>query len=457
MASWSDDELSTLTFGDVRNDDRFKMVVSCMSDNPGASIPQVFNNAADAKATYRLLSNEAVKPEAVYDALHESTAARMSAEESAMVLVVHDTTSLDYSTHPATSGLGPLGGGDGSDGHGLFVHTSMAVTCDGVPLGVLHQQTWARDPNNVGTRHFRHDRPIEDKESYRWLVGIELINGTIPDMMWMLHVADREADIFELLWLPRPEYAHLLIRVCHDRCVVEEAAHLMAAVAAAPQMGVYDVIVRQFPEHKPRAVRLAVRCAPVTIKPPQRSLRHNPALTPVAMTAIWVQEVDAPEGKEPIEWLLLTDLPVEDLATAREFVHYYTCRWLIERFHYVLKSGCKLEDSQLRTLERLQRLLALYCVIAWRLLWMTYAARERGDQPATVAFDDSEWRLLYRWAKGRHAPVGAEPPSLREAVLWLAKLGGFLARKCDGEPGVKVLWRGLTKLQYMLIGAALAT
>ena len=451
MASWVSDELSTLSLGDVRREDRLKQVIERMADNPTGSIPQVFSDTSDVIAAYRLLSNAAFEPEAVYDALCESTVSRVR-EESALILVAHDTTSLDYTKHSATEGLGPIGGGnDGTAGQGIFVHSSMAVTSDGLPLGLLNVRTWTRDPEQVGLRHSRHERPITEKESHRWLEGLAAASRCLPQDREVLHIADREADIFELFAAPRPQQAHLLIRATRERCLSDGAGNLWDVMAAMPQAGTYTITVRQYPDHKPREARLAVRYRAVTLKPPAKALRHNPDLEEITMTAIWVTELDPPKAREPIDWQLLTDLTVADLAAARELVSHYTRRWLIERFHYTLKSGCGTEDSQLRTAERLQRLLALYCVVAWRLLWMTYVARGRGDHPCTTAFADVEWQVMYRYHHGKQ-PLPDQPPPLRDVVLWMAQLGGFLARKGDGDPGVKVLWRGLIRLQDIVTG-----
>ena len=187
-------------------------------------------------------------------------------------------------------------------------------------------------------------------------------------------------------------------------------------------------------------------------------------LAPVAVTAVEAHEADPPAGKAPLAWVLLTTLPVADLAAAVQCVTYYSRRWLIERYHYTLKTGgCRLEDSQLQDFAALTRLLALQCLVAWRLLWLTYLSRAAGEQPCTVAFSDLEWRVLDRAVQRRdphfHRQSGynassGEPPPLRTAVRWLGKLGGFLGRKGDGEPGITVLWDGLMILYPLLLGVA---
>ena len=459
MRQWIADQLRTTTLGDTRRKDRVAFMIEQFAAKPGESIPQVFGDWKDIKAAYRLLSNPLVSPAEIHAALCDSCVGRLQ-EQNGMVLAIQDTTSLDFSAHPHTSGLGPLGGGDGSAGHGFFLHSVLAVGADGVPLGLLHQEVWARDPADIGKHHQRHERPLEDKESSRWLRALDAVHRAVPASVEVLTVGDREADIYALLAFERPAHSHLLIRAAQDRRVDGEAGHLRAAVEAAPEAGRYELLVRQHPTHAMRNATVAVRFCEVTLLPPLTGGRRSD-LPPVALTALEVREVPAaeraatPGDRAPLRWLLLTDLPVADLATARDLVGRYCQRWLIERYHYVLKSGCKIEDHQLHTAAALQRLVAIYCVVAWRLLWMTYAAREHPQEPCTVAFSDLEWQILY-WRQYGRKELPDKPPDLREAVRWLAKLGGFIGRKGDGEPGVKVLWRGLMQLQENVIGYQLA-
>ena len=225
---------------------------------------------------------------------------------------------------------------------------------------------------------------------------------------------------------------------------------------AAPEAGRHEMLVRQHPTHTMRKVTVAVRFCKVTLLRPAHGVRDTDVPS-VTVTAILAREVEGSSdtGHAPLEWLLLTDLPVKDFHDAVRMLRYYSLRWLIERFHYTLKSGCKLEDRQLRTVGALLRLLAIYCIVAWRLLWLTYAAREHGDEPCTVAFSELEWHILYWRLYGRKA-LPDKPPTLREATRWLGQAGGFPGRKGDGEPGVKVLWRGITELHSNVVGYLLA-
>ena len=225
----------------------------------------------------------------------------------------------------------------------------------------------------------------------------------------MLNIGDREADIYALLAAPRRENSHLLVRASQPRRVQGEHANLWAAVEAAPEAGRHEMLVRQHPTHTMRKVTVAVRFCRVTLLRPAHGVRDTDVPS-VTVTAILAREVEvSPDsGRAPLEWLLLTDLPVKDLHDAVRMLRYYSLRWLIERFHYTLKSGCKLEDRQLRTVGALLRLLAIYCIVAWRLLWLTYLARTVPDEPASLAFTTLEWQTLVRLqAPGRSWPAAA--------------------------------------------------
>ena len=455
MLKWIADISRHLDLGDSRRADRIAYMTECFAAKPGLSIPQTFGAWPATKGAYRALSNDKITPEAILAALRDDTVARVQAEET-MVLALHDTTSLDFSDHPATAGLGPLGGGDGSAGHGFWAHSVLAASSIGVPLGLLHQENWVRDSAEIGKHHQRRDLPIEDKESYRWIVGLKAVHSALAENIPVLNIGDREADIYALWAAPRRKKSHFLIRASQPRRVQGEHKNLWAAVEAAPEAGRHEMLVRQHPTHTMRKVTVALRFCEVTLLPPANGVRDTDVPS-VTVTAILAREVEGSSdtGHAPLEWLLLTDLPVADLDDAVRMLRYYSLRWLIERFHYTLKSGCKLEDRQLRTVGALLRLLAIYCIVAWRLLWLTYAAREHANEPCTVAFSELEWHILYWRRHGRKA-LPDKPPSLREATRWLGQLGGFLARKGDGEPGVKVLWRGIMELHSNVVGYLLA-
>jgi hypothetical protein len=288
-------------------------------------------------------------------------------KEYKTVLAVQDTTVLNYTRHQATSGLGPI---DGNGSSGMHVHSVLAVSSDGVPLGLVHQQVWSRDPEKKREKEEHKKLPIEEKESYRWLQSLEATSKAMDAETHIITVADREADIFELFALPRVSHMDLLIRAVQDRLVdIEETGvrKLWESVEALP---ITDQLMTTHLEHrlgKPaRDVRLAVRWRTVELLVPAKKKKKYEH-TSVTFTALLVTEVDPPTGETPLEWLLLTTFSVETFQQAAQCVLWYRFRWLIERYHFVLKSGCYLEKLQLETAQRLERALALYCVVAWRL------------------------------------------------------------------------------------------
>lgn len=446
---WAKEEYATVDLGDKRRDARALSIIAAFAQRPGGAIPHMAEDYAEAKAIYRFLSNEAITPEALRAPLQDAALRRLGDETT--VIVPQDTTGLNFTTHQATEGLGPLGAGDGSKGYGIFVHSAIAICESGVPLGLMHQYSWARS-HDVGRKHNRKRRPLEEKESFRWVAAARAVQAAVPADKRLIQVADREADFFEMFAEQRRENSFLLVRVHQNRRLEDDERLLWDKMAQMQPAHTFEMLVHVHHTTTVRKARLELRFGPMTILPPCDGV-HDKELEPITLNAIEVREIDAPEGAAAIVWRLLTDLPVDSAEHARRCTRYYELRWLIERYHYVLKSGCNIEDSQLRSFDRIERLLALLSAVALRLLWMTYSARKRPDAPCTVVFSDVEWQLLYRYYMGTAPPD--QPPRLKDVVLWLAEMGGFLGRKSDGEPGVKVLWRGLMRMQDIVIGALL--
>lgn len=261
----------------------------------------------------------------------------------------------------------------GTRRRGGRVHSVLAVSTQGVPLGLLHQQVWARDPEQRGKKHKRKQVPIEEKESYRWLQSLTATQQAIGPGTHVITIADREADIYDLFALPRPQGMDLLIRAASTRRVEadEQTSKRWALLEACPVQGRMSVHVEHKPGHKARDVSLTLRWKSLSILPPAPKSLHA-VYEPIPLTAVLATEENPPPGQEPLCWLLLTTLPVQTLTQAAPCVRWYRYRWLIERYHFVLKSGWRLEDLQLETAARLQGALATYCVVGWRLLWLTY-------------------------------------------------------------------------------------
>lgn len=381
--------------------------------------------------------NKRVSHAGIMSGQQQATMERM--REEAVVLLVQDTTSFNFSHHPAADGMGAL---ENKYCRGFLAHTTLAVSAEGVPLGVLAQQVWARQDAEAGKSRQRHERPFEAKESYKWVTGLPADEKGAARRC-QITVCDAEAHIYEFLDAAQQAGTDFIVRAAQGRSFTLEGQAVFAAVAQAPVQQRYPLALKRHPERAARTAAVELRFGAFTLKRPQRAETERTSLT---LSVVDVVEPNPPVGAEAVHWLLLTSLPVETLQQAQQVVTFYTFRWLVERFHFVLKSGCKLEESQLRHEQRLERLLAVFSLIAWQLLRLTYQARQTPDVPCTCLLPTSHWQALYAFIhRTQRLPVA--PPTLHQAVRWIGQLGGFLGRKGDGEPGVNVLWRGWTRLQ----------
>ena len=445
-ASWAQRELSGAALGDPRRCERLVSVLEDFYAKPNASVPQACSRSwARLKGAYRLLSNDDLTMRAILAPHYASTAARM--QDEPVVLAVQDTTSLNYSTHAATIGLGTIA--SAADGAlGLEVHDTLAVTPGGVPLGLLDVQVLARDPAEFGKKHTRRKRPIEAKESYKWLASFQAAAHAqrLCPHTRVVSVGDRESDIFELfeLALARDDHPALLVRATADRCVKNAGAtgRLWEVVEKQKQTAVREVHVPRTAERRARQARLSVRFCALELRPPRNAPGGR---RPLRVWAVLAREQSAPSGVEPLEWMLLTTMAVRTFAQAVEKINWYVRRWGIEVYHHTLKSGCLIEERQFGSTAGLTNCLAVDMIVAWRILYMTRLGREVPDLPCTAVFTDDEWQSLYA-VTHPNTPLPDQPPSLAEVIRMLAKLGGHIARTRDGPPGVESLWVGLMRL-----------
>lgn len=437
-STWAAQELATADFGDARLSKRLVRIVSDKLATPTASIPQASGSWAATKATYRFLASKQVAADTIRAAHLDATRSR--SEHHQTVLILQDTTELLYTSHPHTTGLGAL---DHTGSKGLKVHSALAATLDGVPLGLVQQAVWARDAAPKTKGRTARKRPQAERESQRWLTTLTEVQQALPVPARLIVVADREADIYPLFIAPRDERTDLVIRATYNRRLLG-GSKLYDAVASVRWQGSRTVTIPGNGSRAARTATVQIGWTSVKMLPPQDYPRPASAPRPTLQVVV-VEEREPPAGVKPLRWLLWTTLPVMSWDEAREVVQIYEKRWLIERYHYVLKSGCGIEQLQLETAERLERALAVCCIVAWRLLWLTYTARTTPAMACTEILARHEWEALVCSVQGRMVPP-TEPPSVREAVRMIAQLGGFLARKGDGEPGVKTIWRGLSRL-----------
>jgi hypothetical protein len=359
-------------------------------------------------------------------------------------LLVQDTTFLEYIKDVVGKGVGTVRETSRDE---YLLHPSVAFTPERVNLGVLPHRLWQRPEEPVG--HLRAQRPIEEKESYRWLLGYDVaceVQRRCPETL-VVSVADREGDIHE--WFldaaerDEEEQATFVIRAKCNRRVKGQPhdTYLWEALSAAPVLGQTVVEVSEQAGRAPRQARLTVRTHAVTFN---RGRRRGGTLPPVRVQAVYVKEEEPPPGEAPLEWMLLTNLPVEDFPTAELIISWYRARWEIELYFRILKQGCRIEKLRLEAPERLERCIAVYMIIAWRLHHITQVARAYPTAPCTVVFEVKEWQTIYLVQQHKRPP--RKPPPLRTMTRMLAQLGGFLARTGDGEPGVETVWRGYMEM-----------
>lgn len=443
--SWAEVELGRAQLGDVRRTRRLIEVAAQRLQQPAASLPESCGSWAATKALYRLMDNQALTPGVMLDSHREALLQR--ARSVSVVLCPQDTTYVDYTHHPNAAGLGVM---QDEQHQGLLVHTTLAITPERVPLGILDQQIWTREADTLGKRHDRRAKPTVEKESQKWLQSVQGVAGLqarCPDVRWV-SVADREADLYDFLREAQALNVELVVRAAWDRRVAHPEAHLWARVERQPIKGTLSVSVPRRPDRAAREAQLSVRFIQVDLRPPRhRAAEQLPLLT---VWAILVREDLPPAGVEPIEWLLLTTCPTRTWVEACERVEWYAARWLIEVYHKVLKSGCRIEARQFEQGDRLKRYVALDSIVAWQVLYLTMAGREMPNWPCTAILEADEWRALYCFIHQVSQPPPT-PPTLREVTRWIAQLGGFLGRTRDGQPGTTVLWRGLQRLHDIVV------
>lgn len=442
---WAEEEFGEADLGDARLTKRLVDLARDLYSRPQANIPQACQTRARTKAAYRFFDH----PEATMDQLlaphYTATTTRIGHEK--VVLVAQDTTTLNYTAHPMTTGLGHIGSST-EHGIGLMVHDTLAFNTEGTPLGLVDVQCWGRDLEDFGKKERRHKSPIEDKESFKWIKSYQRaseVQRQCPRSL-VVSVGDRESDIYELFAYANREVdgAQLLVRAEHDRLIAEGHGRLWETMEETPLAGIQEILVPRRKKSPARVARLEVRFAKVRLLPPAT----KPHLGELTMWAVYAVEKEIVEGVSPLSWMLLTTVATSGFAEACERLHWYTLRWGIEVYHRTLKSGCQIEERQLGNAERIEACLAIDMVVAWRIFHLTKLGRETPDVPCTVYFEEAEWRALTTYIT-RSAVPPKQTPTLREATRMMASLGGFLGRKCDGEPGTQSLWLGLQRLDDM--------
>lgn len=455
-SAWFDEELAVSAFKDARLGKRLRVLVERLWNGIGEPIPLVCQDWANTKAAYRFFSNERVSEAEILAGHFQSTAERFMACDGP-VLVLQDTTCFSFQRdNPAAVGIPykpHITRGEPRKKAltmcGILMHSSLAVTTEGLPLGLASIKFWSRSQFkgcNALKRKINPTRvPIEQKESIRWLENLRQSTRLFQDPGRCVHVGDRESDIYELFCTAHELGTHFLVRTCVDRLAADGRHTIADEMREVQVQGAHQVEVGDEDGNRSTAV-LDVRFRHIHVLPPVGKQQHYPALD---LTVIHATERDTPEKRKPIEWKLITDLPVTSGRQAIEKLDWYAQRWKIETFHKILKSGCRAEDAKLRTAERLTNLIAVFCILSWRIFWLTMMNRVQADAPPTLALNCTEIRLL-------DSLIGDRPEitkkSLTHYLTKIARLGGYLARAHDPPPGNTVMWRGMARLIDIELG-----
>lgn len=458
---WVEREFARVRLPDRRLRSRLGVLARDFYAQPGEQIPAASGGSpAKSKGAYRFFHNDHVDMETLLTGHVEATARRVS--EHKVVLAVQDTTSLNYSTHTSATGFGPISASADS-AVGLIVHDTLAFDTSGTPLGLLDVQAWDR-PEKARTKTEKNKQkkvPLAQKESFKWVRSYRAaakVAKLCPDTQ-VVSVGDREADIHELFVeaQSQADTPDVLIRSARNRARRiqhgDTSMNLWEAMSTRPAAGEYVLDVPRAGSRAARIASMDVRYAQVKLLPPGN--KNIPAYArgkPVDVWVVYATEVDAPETvASPLEWMLITTVAVNSLDDALERLHWYTLRWGIEVYHKVMKSGCRIEDRLLGDADSTKACLAIDMVVAWRIFYLTKQARATPNVPADVFLETDQWRALMAVTRPNEPPTD-QPPTLREATRLIASLGGFLGRKGDGEPGTVTLWRGLQRLDGIVIG-----
>ena len=451
MDVWADHELNGGEFPDQRLKTRLAKLLGDLGRKIGETVPTACQDWAATKAAYRFFSNQRVDESIILAGHFSATKARF-AKTSGQVLVLHDTTEFSFKRNGSDE-IGKLSLLKGRHKEhtlcGLLMHSSLVLTTEGTPLGLAAVKFWTRKKfkgTNALKKKVNITRiPIEQKESFRRLENLRLSTQQLGEPSRCVHVGDRESDIFELFCTAKEEGTDFLVRTCVDRLAGRGSTTISKKMEREPIKGEHEVEVRD--NHgRLSTIKVYLRFCEMTVHPPIGKQSRYPALT---LTVIHAHERGTPAGREPIQWKLLTNCSVNNVSSAIEKLDWYAQRWKLETFHKVLKSGCQAEQSKLRTAERLTNLLAVLCIIGWRVFWLTMVNRATPQAPAETVLTTTETEILDR-IEGNQSTGPKQ--KLGHYLKIIAKLGGYLARANDPPPGNMVLWRGLSRLTDIQIG-----
>jgi len=464
LAPWAIEESADVNLQDKRLNQRMAEVLSQLGGSPKASIPSACGTWAETLAAYRFFDNPKVSFGGILEPHIEASFGRIKSQS--VVVVAQDTTEVEL-TRPerVVSGAGPLAD---ESRWGAFLHPMHAFSAEGTPLGTVYAQAWSREKPPLVARtkkqkeYDRKHTPFEDKESYRWFESLrqaeEIAEAAAETQV--VCVADSEADIYELLGSPKIDRVDWIVRGCQNRALSGEQTLQQDAAPAfiretvlktecrftktinigKRKSRIKDETRKRKQSRPAREAEMEVRAASVTLRAPWRC---DKKLTDTTINVVLVTEVDVPQGEEPIEWILLTSLPIDTIEAIKSVIQYYTVRWMIEVYFRTLKSFCRIEERQFETLDRVLNAIAIYMIIAWRSLYVCRIAREMPDDSCEIIFEPEEWKAVHSFVHMEMPPEN--PPSLKEMVRAIGQLGGFINRTHDDQPGPLTVAAGLQR------------
>jgi hypothetical protein len=468
---WTDNEMAHKAMGDERLDRRIVNIIERLENSSECSFTQCFKSRAELVAAYRFFDNNFVTPEKILSSHYESTISRIKQQK--VVLLPNDTSSIDYTGKTSVEGLGIL---ETAYTKGIFIHPLLAIIPDRTCLGVIDVQMWTRDgeahrkslPSQV-----RKNEPIKEKESFRWIHSYRkacILAQQIPQTQFIC-IGDRESDILELIveavqTKEKGNGADIIIRINHDRKLAkenkntkskkntgegevgeialgneEEKLKLKKKLTQAPKLGEIEFVIPSRDGKPERIVKQTLRAKKIQLNSKKVGDQKYPS---VMVNALCCIEENPPLCEDPICWMFFTTLPIDSFEQIVEVIKYYLCRWEIEVFFKILKSGCKVEERELKSAERIKNMLALFFILAWRIQYIMVMGRKHPEISCSEVFEEAEWKSVYKIIKKSAIPE--TPPTLGELILMIARLGGYLTGKNRPPPGPKIMWRGMRRM-----------
>lgn len=453
--SYSTRQISDDEFGDTRLKRRFQAIRHQLESSLKTTLPNAFQTRSSIKAVYRFFDNKSVLPNMMLKAHWAEIQPKLENCGKQRLLQLSDTVEFDFTKKRSRKALGPL---NYLLRRGLKTHNSMIVRTDGVPLGLLSQSHYIRNDEDFGKAAERQSVPFEEKESYRWrehfLSGQSLCEQNLD--LEVVYVADRESDIMELFLSRSCERMHFVVRSKHNRKLEDKSGNLYPTLAQQAVQGIHKVSVHDPKTQALREATVELRFCKIALKL-DKTLPRKKHLSGVELFVVEVKETNPPDNIEkPVSWVLLTTLPVHTIEDALLVIRYYTIRWLIERFHFLLKSGgADIEELQLETSHRIQNAISTYSIAAFNVFKIRYLAQENPDIPIYDAgISTIEHKVLYQYANSKISPsIVYEPqkqPTIFEYSVVLGKLVGFMPSKRQPVPGLKILSKAVQQLRIMV-------